>query len=44
MTTNGTFLKKYARDLKNAGLNRLNISLDTLNEEKYSKITKAGQT
>ena len=43
MTTNGTLLKKYARDLKNAGLNRLNISLDTLNDEKYSKITKIGK-
>ncbi len=43
MTTNGTLLKKYARDLKNVGLNRLNISLDTLNEEKYSKITKSGK-
>jgi len=43
MTTNATLLKKYSRDLKNAGLNRLNISLDTLNEEKYSIITKTGQ-
>lgn len=42
MTTNGIFLKKYARDLKNAGLNRVNISLDTLNEEKYRNITKGG--
>lgn len=42
MTTNGIFLKKYARDLKNAGLNRVNISLDTLNEEKYRDITKGG--
>lgn len=43
MTTNGTLLKRYARDLKNAGVNRLNISLDTLNEEKYSNITKSGR-
>ena len=43
MTTNGILLKDYAKDLKNAGLNRLNISLDTLNEEKYSQITKAGK-
>ncbi len=42
MTTNGIFLKKYAKDLKNAGLNRVNISLDTLNEEKYRDITKGG--
>jgi cyclic pyranopterin phosphate synthase len=42
MTTNGIFLKKYAKDLKNAGLNRVNISLDTMNEKKYSDITKGG--
>lgn len=44
MTTNGILLKDYAKDLKNAGLNRLNISLDTLNEEKYSQITKVGRS
>jgi len=43
MTTNGTRLKEYARSLNHAGLNRLNISLDTLNEDKYSKITKVGK-
>lgn len=43
MTTNGTLLKKYVLDLKNAGLNRLNISLDTLDEKKYSTITKNGK-
>jgi len=43
MTTNGTLLKKYAEDLKKAGLNRVNISLDTLNPEKYSDITKGGK-
>lgn len=42
MTTNGLLLKKYARDLKNAGLNRVNISLDTLNETKYKSITRGG--
>lgn len=42
MTTNGIFLKEYARDLKSAGLNRVNISLDTLNEKRYSSITKGG--
>lgn len=42
MTTNGTLLKKYAKDLKEAGLNRVNISLDTLNEEKYRDITRGG--
>ena len=42
MTTNGTMLKKYAKELKNAGLNRVNISLDTLNPKKYSHITRGG--
>lgn len=42
MTTNGTLLKKYAKDLKEAGLNRVNISLDTLNPKKYSHITRGG--
>ncbi len=39
LTTNGTMLKKYASSLKNAGLMRVNISLDTLNKEKYRRIT-----
>ena len=39
MTTNGILLKKYADKLKKAGLNRVNISLDTLDSEKYKKIT-----
>ena len=43
MTTNGILLKKYARDLKLAGLNRVNISLDTLDESKYSQITRGGR-
>lgn len=42
MTTNGTLLKKYALKLKEAGLNRLNISLDTLDYEKYKEITRGG--
>lgn len=43
MTTNGILLKKYAKDLKSAGLNRVNISLDTLDENKYSYITRGGK-
>lgn len=43
MTTNGILLKKYAKDLKAAGLKRLNISLDTLDEKKYSQITRGGR-
>lgn len=42
ITTNGIFLKKYAKDLKNAGLNRVNVSLDTLDEKKYHNITNGG--
>ncbi|QEK11570.1 GTP 3',8-cyclase MoaA [Crassaminicella thermophila] len=43
LTTNGTLLKKYAKDLKHAGLKRVNISLDTLKAEKYSEITRGGR-
>ncbi|HJJ61424.1 MAG TPA: GTP 3',8-cyclase MoaA [Methanocorpusculum sp.] len=39
LTTNGTRLKDIASDLKAAGLSRVNISLDTLNRERYTKIT-----
>ena len=42
MTTNALLLKKYAKQLKDAGLNRVNISLDTLNPEKYKEITRGG--
>ncbi|WP_305862345.1 GTP 3',8-cyclase MoaA [Helicobacter cholecystus] len=40
LTTNGFFLKKYAQSLKDAGLNRLNVSLDTLNPQKLRLISK----
>lgn len=43
ITTNGLLLKKYAKDLKEAGVDRLNISLDTLNEDKYRYITRVGE-
>lgn len=43
MTTNGVLLSKYAEELKAAGLNRVNISLDTMNAEKYSYITRGGK-
>jgi cyclic pyranopterin phosphate synthase len=42
LTTNGFFLSEYAEKLKEAGLNRVNISLDSLQEEKYKKITRGG--
>ena len=42
LTTNGVLLKDYSKDLKSAGLHRVNISLDTLKEEKYKQITRGG--
>ena len=42
MTTNGILLPKYAEELKSAGLKRVNISLDTMNAEKYNYITRGG--
>ncbi len=42
MTTNGLLLKHYARDLKRAGLTRLNISLDSLDRDKYRRMTRCG--
>ena len=42
LTTNGITLKKYARELKEAGLHRVNVSLDTINPEKYKQITRIG--
>ncbi|WP_367344497.1 GTP 3',8-cyclase MoaA [Methanomethylovorans sp.] len=40
MTTNGVLLRERALSLKNAGLGRVNISLDSLNEANYQHITK----
>jgi GTP 3',8-cyclase len=40
LTTNGVLLSKYAKDLFKAGLNRVNVSFDTLNPETYKFITK----
>ena len=40
ITTNGILLNEYAQDLKNAGLKRVNVSLDTLNKDTYQFITK----
>ena len=39
LTTNGVLLSQFARDLFNAGISRLNISLDTLNPEQYASVT-----
>ncbi len=40
LTTNGFLLKKVARDLAEAGLTRINVSLDTLVKEKFEHITR----
>ncbi|MDD9149614.1 GTP 3',8-cyclase MoaA [Sporolactobacillus sp. CQH2019] len=42
ITTNGLLLKKKAKILKEAGLDRINISLDTLRADKYRNITRGG--
>lgn len=42
VTTNGVLLKDMAYELKEAGVSRLNISLDTLQTDKYTKITRKG--
>ncbi len=42
LTTNGIFLAKYAKDLKDAGLMRVNVSLDTLKPERFRQITRCG--
>jgi cyclic pyranopterin phosphate synthase len=42
MTTNGVLLGKFAKELARNGLHRVNISLDTLDENEFSKITRGG--
>ena len=42
MTTNGILLKQYANELSAAGLQRINISLDTIDPEKFKTITRNG--
>ena len=41
LTTNGTLLSRYAAELKRAGLQRVNVSLDTLKPDKFSLITRS---
>ena len=43
LTTNGLLLPKLAKELREAGVKRLNLSLDTLDPEKYAYITRIGQ-
>ena len=43
LTTNGILLPELAKELRQAGVNRVNLSLDTLNPEKYAYITRIGK-
>lgn len=43
LTTNGTLLPNLAKDLKEAGLDRINISIDSLKPDKYEYITGGGK-
>jgi GTP 3',8-cyclase len=42
LTTNGVLLPKYAEELKDAGLKRVNVSLDSLNDELFGEINGRG--
>lgn len=42
VTTNGSQLTRLARDLKDAGVKRINISLDSLDPDKFHRITRTG--
>ncbi len=42
LTTNATQLEKYARPLKDAGVTRINVSLDTLSPERFRAMTRVG--
>jgi cyclic pyranopterin phosphate synthase len=43
LTTNGTLLKNYALELRQAGLSRINLSLDTLKPDRFRYITRLGR-
>lgn len=43
MTTNGVLLKKLAQSLADAGLQRVNVSIDTLDPEKFQRLTRWGK-
>jgi GTP 3',8-cyclase len=43
LTTNGSQLARYARELKDAGVRRVNVSLDTLDADKFAAITRWGR-
>ena len=43
LTTNGSQLAKYAKELAQHGVKRINVSVDTLNEKKFREITRWGE-
>ena len=43
LTTNGSQLGKYAKDLAACGVRRINVSLDTLDADKFAKVTRWGR-
>ena len=43
ITTNGVMLPKMAKGLRAAGVSRVNLSLDTLDPDKYARITRVGR-
>tara|TARA_Y100000996_G_scaffold146563_1_gene112852 strand:- start:353 stop:1345 length:993 start_codon:yes stop_codon:yes gene_type:complete len=43
ITTNGSLLSNYAEQLKENGIDRINVSLDTIDDQKYKKITRNGK-
>ena len=43
LTTNGTLLARYARALADAGLRRVNVSLDSLRADRFAQITRCGR-
>ena len=43
LTTNGSQLKKFAKELYGVGVRRVNISLDTLDDAKFAKVTRWGR-
>jgi GTP 3',8-cyclase len=43
LTTNGILLEEQAQALKDAGLKRINVSLDTMHPDKYARITRGGK-
>ncbi|MGD2084120.1 MAG: GTP 3',8-cyclase MoaA, partial [Chromatiales bacterium] len=43
LTTNGSQLERYAGELRDAGVKRINISLDSLDPERFRRITRVGK-